>query len=99
MTIQLEQSLHHANVAFVNCDVQRCLASFVARVQVRGRRRQLLDHAGLVSEGGVMHGAIAVLVLDLHVRVVLEKHADHFEVPVYYANKTKNASVMEELTS
>lgn len=79
---ELQQRAHDAEVALVDGDVQRRLAAAVARAEVGAGGGERAQRGGLVAEGGVVRGAVAVAVLRVHVRARLHQRADHFHVTV-----------------
>ena len=74
--------LDDADVALVDADVERRLATLVAHVEVCAPALQQLDDFRLVTERRVVHGAVTVLVLDLEVDAAAHEDLDHLRVPV-----------------
>lgn len=60
---EVQQRLHHLQVTLVDCDVKRRLPALVPGVEVGSSSVQDLDDGALVTEGGVMHGPVSVLIL------------------------------------
>lgn len=63
MATEFQESLHDADVAFIDGDVQRCLSPFVPCIQIGAALRQQLHHGRLVAEGRVMNGPVAIFIL------------------------------------
>lgn len=82
MAPQIQQHLHDPDVSLVDPDVQRRLPPLVPGVEVGARARQQLHDGRLVAEGRVVHGPVAVLVLQLDVRAAVQQHPDHLQVAV-----------------
>lgn len=69
MAAQVQQCLHHLQVAFVDGDVQWCLPALVPGIEVGSSPLQNLDDGALVSKGCMVHSAVPVLVLKMVVMV------------------------------
>lgn len=82
MALQVKEGLYHPDVPLVDGDVERRLPPLVPRVQVGARVRKQLHDGGLVAEGRVVDGAVAVLVLDLQLGLVADEGADHLQADV-----------------
>ena len=63
MAAQVQQCLHHLQVALVDGDVQRRLPALVPGVEVGAAPLQHLDDRALVPERRVVHRPVPVLVL------------------------------------
>lgn len=72
MAAQVQQRLHHLQVALVDGDVQWGLAALVAGIQVGASPLEDLDDGALVPKGRVVHGAVTIL--------ILEKDQEHDDV-------------------
>lgn len=71
MAAQVQQRLHHLQVALVDSDVQWRLTALVPGVEVGAAPLEHLDDGALVSEGRMVHSPVTILVLKMGVVMVV----------------------------
>lgn len=51
-------------MAFIDGDVQRCLAAFITGIEIRSTLRQYFHNGWLIAEGRMMNGTVSIFILN-----------------------------------
>jgi hypothetical protein len=51
-------------MAFIDGDVQRCLAAFITSIEIGSALRQYFHYGWLIAESSVMNGTVSIFILN-----------------------------------